>query len=162
MNQIIKKFLGRKLRALEKKGYVELRSGDLAAYVLDFEERKPGLGFLDGGPINLYGRQTNQTFSPSLKEHERREAFYGAFGKSLDIVERAIRRVINMGRDFAVLFCGGSSANRCLQGILRERMEQFKSDAQQESGITMNSEFLSEKDTVTWLASFFCFFKCIC
>ncbi|KAK8022754.1 hypothetical protein PG993_013521 [Apiospora rasikravindrae] len=123
-----------------------LPSGQLAAMSLEFDRRKREFNHVTGvQPItftcNLDGDKTEKIV---IGGDVMKMALKAAFSPGLKLVKKEVRRAIGLGKDFAVIFCGGSYVNPGLWDQTKSMMETMRSEARQR-GINMKWESLRDE-----------------
>lgn len=152
-NDAVRGVVETNLAPLEKHG--QLRAGELAAILLDFEKQKRRLNYVTNTEaLILRGNDPYRTFP--LRPDTIRQAFRTAFEDGLQLLQRELQRVLHLGKDFTVLFCGGSFCNAGLYTEVQQMMTRIDHEARGR-GITAKSTFLRDEhywwdDPVGWMA----------
>ncbi|KAJ8129064.1 hypothetical protein O1611_g4570 [Lasiodiplodia mahajangana] len=121
-----------------------------------FEEEKGRLD-PDNLPVGLNGNPqplrligTDPRFNVILSPYDIQSAYHTAFNKSLRVFRREIGRLLALGKDFAVVFCGGSYHSPWLHRVVAQYMEKVKNDAAiGEKPFRVRYAFLTDQDS-TW------------
>ncbi|KAI0506700.1 hypothetical protein F5B22DRAFT_622952 [Xylaria bambusicola] len=132
------------LRPLIRAGQV--KEGELAALLQDFEEKKRRLNYLQcTESLNLRGNDPYMTIP--IPPEQIQKAFAVTFEDGLKLLKRELSRMVRLKRDFSVLFAGGSYCNPGLYRTVKGIMEETKQDAVPEN-VQINYAFL--RDEVYW------------
>lgn len=133
VNTEMKRITRKKLRAMAKDGRIHLEPGDLAAYIQSWEEQKFDLNFDEGTDedltVFLWGKRRTRTIQLDIRPDEIREAFQKALKKTLATLRNNHQLVLGMGRDFAILYCGGTPENPGVRSILRRDTAELQKQA---------------------------------
>ncbi|KAI0103270.1 hypothetical protein GGR51DRAFT_524426, partial [Nemania sp. FL0031] len=121
-----------------------------------FEEEKGRLD-PDNLPVGLNGNPqplrligTDPRFNVILSPYDIQSAYHTAFNKSLRVFRKEIGRLLALGKDFAVVFCGGSYHSPWLHRVVAQYMEKVKNDAAiGEKPFRVRYAFLTDQDS-TW------------
>lgn len=129
----MKRIARAKLQAMADDGRIHLEPGDLAAYIQSWEEQKFDLNFDEGTDedltVFLWGKKRTRSLQLDIRPDETREAFRKALRKTLKTLRKNHQLVLRMGRDFAILYCGGTPENPGVRSILRRDTVELQKQA---------------------------------
>ncbi|KAI0385651.1 hypothetical protein F5Y04DRAFT_154080 [Hypomontagnella monticulosa] len=94
--------------------------------------------------ITLTGN--DERFRVKVRPQELKEAFQ-CFDKPTEIFKKELRRVLNIGNDFVVVFAGGSFSQPGLRCMMDDYMTGFEADAKKDSNIRVKHLFLERYDS---------------
>ncbi|KAI1364575.1 hypothetical protein F5Y08DRAFT_339490 [Xylaria arbuscula] len=101
----------------------QLEEGDLAVLLQDYEEKKKKLNYLEcPEALALRGKTLNVAIF--IPRDRIQEAFDLAYREGLKLLKQELSRITRLGKDFAVLFAGGSFCNRGLYNTAKAIMEE--------------------------------------
>lgn len=148
----MKSITRRKLRAMAQDGRIALEPGDLAAYIQSWEEQKFDLNFDEGTDedltVFLWGKKRTRSVQLDIQPSEIRDAFQKALRMTLKAVRKNHQLVLKMGRDFAILYCGGTPENPGVRSILRRDTVELQEKASRlDSPISIAYNFLGRPVT---------------
>lgn len=95
--------------------------GDLADIMTDFDDKKKRFDYTDN-QASLTLRGGSPVFEITLTPEQSRKPFETAFLHGIQLLKQQLQRMLNLGRDFAVLFCGGSYCNPGLYNVVGKMM----------------------------------------
>lgn len=122
----------------------EIAQGELACLMRHFEEQKWRLDYtVNDAPIILTG--TVPEISVRLYPYQVRQAFDEIFQDSFALILQRCKSMINIGKPFVVIFCGGSFCNPGLQREIEELMSTIQGLAD-EKGVDFRYSILSDFD----------------
>lgn len=108
----------------------KLPSGEIAAYVQDWERKKQTIDYeayvRDRQQITLHGKGAGPSIT--VDAEEMAPFFRRAFDGGLAALQQELDYLIELGRDFDILFLGGSFSNPGLRAVVealiaRKRVE---------------------------------------
>ncbi|KAI1421249.1 hypothetical protein F5Y12DRAFT_38789 [Xylaria sp. FL1777] len=142
-NGIIQEHVRSQLRA-------HVPQGEFATIMQRFEEQKWSLDYThQTKPIVLIGN--NPRFTVHIAPVHIRNAFEKAFQRGLQVLKAEISRIVRLGKDFAVVFCGGSYCSPGLRQQVDDIMSGIVKDASKKK-IRVEHAFLANFDT-TWVSA---------
>ncbi|KAK7937275.1 uncharacterized protein PG986_014143 [Apiospora aurea] len=122
-----------------------LAPGQLAAMSRNFDRRKRELDYARGiAPITFTCKTVEggaDTVDVVIGGYVIRAAIEAAFNPGIELIKKEIERVTNLGKDFAVLFCGGSYMNPGLWHATSKMMEGIRKNAKKRN-IVVNWAFM--------------------
>lgn len=74
-----------------------------------------------------------------------RKVFLQTYGQILVVLKQEIRRVISLGRDFAIVLCGGSYYSKGLRHMVQVVLLRLQGNST-EKGVSFKWRFLAEHD----------------
>lgn len=151
MNSEMKKVIRNQLRSAVEKG--DIRPGDIAAYVQDFERQKLRLNYVDGTDdqlnIVLQTNEPSRTPPVPVDSAQVKRCFHRSFSQGQRIIRITNECALELGSDFVVLYCGGSPSNPGYQSIITKDMTKMQSRAEAK-GRNVRYTFLAEVETHCW------------
>lgn len=119
--------------------------GELAYLMKRFEEEKWELDYTDkDASITLRGKDPRTNII--LTSHRVKAACAKAFSAGLQALKEAVRILLALGKDFVVIFCGGSYCNPGLRRTITAYMEKVQGSARRE-GSQVRFRFLANYDS---------------
>lgn len=109
-----------------------------------FEEHKWNLDY--NSPQSIVFSASNPRHHVTIRPDVIKQAFIRAFGAGLDVLKEEVTKILGLGRDFAVVLCGGSYCNPGLRKSVTEFMDEIKLRAQ-ERKLNVKYVFLADFDT---------------
>lgn len=120
-----------------------LPEGVIAHYEQQFEEKKWCLNYRSAEPLILVGPHPAEYIQ--IEAEYVLEIFRNALEHGITIVKDAVTQVMQLERDFAVVFTGGSYRNISLRNEMENIMREIKTQAQSK-GLRMRFAFLPDFD----------------
>ncbi|KAI0448257.1 hypothetical protein F5B21DRAFT_510354 [Xylaria acuta] len=97
-------------------------------------------------PLELIGSDRRKVVVLTLEHLQN--VFCAAFAKGVDVFQTEIWRLVLLGKDFAVVFCGGSYFSLWLRRVVGEYMEEVKIKAsQRKKPVQVRYVFLTDHDS---------------
>lgn len=118
------------------------KSGHLAELLAQYEARKPDLDYLhieESLPFQTSDETIKVTLHPKVIQGLYQDVFKHGFA----LFEQEMRRLVEIGDNFAIIFCGGSSANNGIRQAIKEKMAELK-ETGAETGVKIEHLFLAE------------------
>ncbi|KAI1133248.1 hypothetical protein F5Y10DRAFT_228590 [Nemania abortiva] len=113
----------------------------LAALMADFERKKKSFDYtLNNEVLELEGGKATVL----LRAEQVRKVFKNAFAEGMKLLGNELTRMIRLGHDFAVLFCGGSYQNPGLHREVEGLMERTRT-AGRRKGVKIQYTFLRDE-----------------
>ncbi|KAI0416114.1 hypothetical protein F5X98DRAFT_388384 [Xylaria grammica] len=141
-NDIIRNRIERSLQRTIKSG--SLAQGDIAALLLDFEQKKRGIDYSAKDLRMVYLQCSDPHKSVPLRAEDIQNAFETAFKDGLALLRTELSRMLGLREDFGVLFCGGSFCNPGLHNVVKTIMAEAKAKGKK-MGISVTHSFLRQE-----------------
>ncbi|RWA13007.1 hypothetical protein EKO27_g2127 [Xylaria grammica] len=141
-NDIIRNRIERSLQRTIKSG--SLAQGDIAALLLDFEQKKKGIDYSAKDLRMIYLQCSDPHKSVPLRAEDIQNAFETAFKDGLGLLRTELSRMLRLREDFGVLFCGGSFCNPGLHNVVKTIMAEAKAKGKK-MGISVTHSFLRQE-----------------
>lgn len=129
------KLVQMKMAPLIREG--NLNSDDVAAMVQDFERQKETIDFTRGHRRNII-LHCEGTQTVAVKPDEVDQIFGTAFDKGLEALLVEIRSLVRLGKDFGILFCGGSFGSPGLRNRVNSELKRVRT-----GNVTVRHAFLN-------------------
>lgn len=116
VNDVIRRIIERQLPNVDP--------SEIAVMMQRFEEAKWGFDYLSDNaqPLILVGSVPR--ISATIHPHQILDAFEEVFAPGFEVLERELRRFLDLAQSIGILFCGGSFCNpgllRRVQGLVEE------------------------------------------
>lgn len=88
----------------------------------------------------------DERFRVKVSPQELRDAFQ-CFDKPIEVLKTELNRVLSNGRDFVVVFAGGSFSQPGLRSAMSDYIASFEADAVKSSCVVVKHLFLERHDT---------------
>lgn len=148
MNEVVKDMIKTQLEANPRS-----RPGDLAYLLEQYEALKHKLDHRNmTGPLILH--TADDRCMVAISQEALSNAFDNAFSEALrpgGLLDVEMRTLLDLGEDFAIVFCGGSFMSSVLRRRVEERLDDWNSIARNK-GVVIRHCFLSNVDTAATTA----------
>lgn len=156
MDARIKRSLMERINQAVKAGTIKLLPGDIAAYMRDLERQKVAINYVDGTEedlrLFLHGRRSTHILDTSFSPQEVIDAFNAAYEPTLRAVRATCQQILDLGKDFSILCCGGGLTNSGFCSNMKKEIDRLRQQVN-EKGLQTNIAlaFLGEKESMSWL-----------
>lgn len=149
-SQMINEYIRQYIKDKEMEAHLTwqiIEEGDIASLLQDFDRQKRNLNYNQLPNSTGILLQSTRGRSIVIPNDEIRRAFEITYQAGLELLKKELDRMTQLGRDFTVLFAGGSFKNPGLCHKAKTIMDEWRND-EEARDISMNYVFL--RDELLW------------